>query len=74
MNDPVLIRRVVGLWSLAQGCASLLIEEQLGPIVNAEKIAKAIVPDMVRELCGVEAENDAKDLKFIARSSAAARG
>jgi AcrR family transcriptional regulator len=69
MADPVMTRRVIGLWSLAQGVAGLMIAGQLGPLSQGEKIARALLPDMVRELFGVAARNDARDLKFIARTS-----
>lgn len=74
MADPALVRRVVAFWSLAHGIASLLIEEQLGPLSAADKLARALVPDMVRELFGQKARNDPRDLKLIARTSAAQRG
>jgi AcrR family transcriptional regulator len=73
MGDPVMVRRVIGLWSLAQGVAGLLIAGQLGPPEQGEKIARALLPDLVRELFGTAARNDAKDLKFIARTSEAQR-
>ncbi len=73
MADPVMIRRVIALWSLAQGAATLLIAGQLGPLADAEKVARAILPDMVRELFGVEARNEARDLRFIARTAEAQR-
>ena len=69
MADPILVRRVVGLWSLSQGLATLLIAGQLGPLDQGEKIARALLPDMVREMFGVEAQNDAKDLRYIAKTS-----
>lgn len=69
MADPVMTRRVIGLWSLAQGIAGLMIAGQLGPLSQGEKIARALLPDMVREMFGVAARNDAKDLRFIARTS-----
>lgn len=73
MADPVLMRRIIGLWSLSQGVASLLIAGQLGPLDQGEKIARALLPDMVREMFGVAPLNDAKDLKFIAKTSQAQR-
>lgn len=73
MADPVMVRRVVGLWSLSQGMASLLIAGQLGPMDQREKIVRALLPDMVRELFGTAAHNEAKDLKFINRTSEAQR-
>jgi AcrR family transcriptional regulator len=69
MADPVMIRRVLGLWSLSQGVANLLIAGQLGPHDQYEKIARALLPDMVRELFGAEAHNDPKDLRYIAKTS-----
>lgn len=69
MADPVMLRRVLGLWSLSQGVANLLLAGQLGPHDQHEKIARALLPDMVRELLGTEARNDARDLRFIARIS-----
>jgi AcrR family transcriptional regulator len=73
MADPVMTRRVVGLWSLAQGIAGLMIAGQLGPLEQGEKIARALLPDMVREMFGVAAHNDPRDLRFIARASEAQR-
>lgn len=73
MGDPVIIRRVIGLWSLSQGVAGLLISGQLGPIEQSEQIARALLPDMVREMFGTEARNDAGDLELIARTSASQR-
>lgn len=73
MADPVVIRRVIGLWSLSQGIAGLLITGQLGPIEQGGKIARALLPDMVREMFGTEALNDAGDLEFIARTNEAVR-
>lgn len=73
MADPVLVRRVIGLWSLSQGVATLLISGQLGPLEQGEKIARALLPDMVREMFGTQPHNDAKDLKFIARTAEAQR-
>lgn len=69
MADPVMTRRVLGLWSLAQGLATLMIAGQLGPLEQGDKIARALLPDMVREMFGAAAHNDVKDLKFIARTS-----
>lgn len=69
MADPVMVRRVIGLWSLSQGVAGLLIAGQLGPIEQGEEIARALLPDMVREMLGAKARNVVKDLKFIARTS-----
>lgn len=69
VSDPVMVRRVIGLWSLSQGVAGLLLAGQLGPLEQAEKIARALLPDMVRELFGAEARNDPRDLKFIAKTS-----
>lgn len=73
MADPVMIRRVLGLWSLSQGVANLLIAGQLGPHEQHEKIARALLPDMVRELFGTEARNDKNDLRYIAKTSEAQR-
>lgn len=73
MADPVMVRRVIGLWSLAQGVANLLLAGQLGPREQHEKIARALVPDMVREQFGAPARNDTQDLEFIARASQAQR-
>lgn len=73
MGDPVMIRRVIGLWSLSQGVAGLLIAGQLGPLEQGEQIARALLPDMVRELFGAAPHNDARDLKLIARTSRAQR-
>jgi hypothetical protein len=53
--------------------ANLLIAGQLGPQDQYEKIARALLPDMVRELFGTEARNDAKDLRYIAKTSEAQR-
>lgn len=73
MSDPVMVRRVIGLWSLSHGVAGLLIAGQLGPIEQGEKIARALLPDMVREMFGEAPANDPRDLKFIARTSEAQR-
>jgi AcrR family transcriptional regulator len=70
MSDPVLTRRVIGLWSLAHGVASLLLSQQLGPLTSAKPSARSLTPDMVRELLGKPALNSAKDLAWIARTSA----
>lgn len=70
MSDPVLTRRVVGLWSLAHGVASLLLAQQLGPRSVGEKLVMALVPDMVREMLGIPAVNSASDLALIAHTSA----
>jgi hypothetical protein len=74
MADPVTVRRVVGLWSLAQGIATLLLAGQLGPLEQGEKLARALLPDLVREMFGVPARNDPQDLRIIARASRAQRG
>jgi AcrR family transcriptional regulator len=74
MAEPVAARRVIALWSLAHGVASLLIAEQLSPPGMAARTAAALVPDMVRELFGELARDEPRDLKFIARMSAARRG
>ena len=71
MADPVLTRRVIGLWAQAQGIASLLLARQLGPLAQGEALARALVPDMVREMLGVDARNDDADLELISRASAA---
>jgi AcrR family transcriptional regulator len=73
MGDPVMVRRVIGLWSLSQGVAGLLIAGQLGPLEQGDKIARSLLPDLVREMFGKAANNDPKDLKFIARASQAQR-
>lgn len=72
MTDPVLTRRVVALWSLAHGMAGLLLAQQLGPLENARRLAQALIPDSVRALFGVAAEDAPGDLRLIARTSAAA--
>lgn len=71
MTDPVLTRRVIGLWAQAHGIASLLLARQLGPFAQGEALARALVPDMVREMLGVHARNAAADLDLIGRTSAA---
>jgi AcrR family transcriptional regulator len=73
MSDPIMIRRVIAFWSLAHGLASLAVAEQLGPIAGGEKVARTLVPDLVREHFGLAAVNDPRDLKFIARTSEAQR-
>ena len=73
MGDPVMVRRVVGLWSLSQGVAELLIAGQLGPLDQGEEIVGALLPDMVREMFGTNARNDPQDLEFIVRTSEAQR-
>lgn len=73
MSNPRMVRRVIGLWSLSQGVAGLLIAGQLGPLEHGEKVARSLLPDLVREMFGTEAQNDPKDLRFIARTSEAQR-
>jgi AcrR family transcriptional regulator len=73
MADPVMTRRVLGLWSLAQGLSTLMIAGQMGPLDQGDKIARSLLPDMVREMFGAKAVNDAKDLKYIAKTSEAQR-
>jgi AcrR family transcriptional regulator len=68
MSDPVLARRVVGLWSQAHGLASLLLSHQLGPLTEAKALAKSVLPDIVRESLGVPPRNDVKDLALISQS------
>jgi AcrR family transcriptional regulator len=72
MADPVLSRRVIALWSLAHGMASLLLAQQLGPLGNARRLAQALLPDSVREFFGVTPTDGADDLRLIGRTSAAA--
>lgn len=74
MSDPVHARRVVALWSLAHGVASLLLAQQLGPLSEGRKLAQAMVPDMVRELFGVPPLNAPADLEVIRSTSAAGSG
>ena len=74
MSDPLHARRVVALWSLAHGVASLLLAQQLGPLSHGRKLAQAMVPDMVRELFGVSPLNAPADLEVIRSASAAASG
>jgi hypothetical protein len=73
MTDPVLVRRVIALWSMAHGLAALAIAEQLGPLGKAEKLARALVPDMVRELFGKDPVNDRRDLRLIGQTATAQR-
>jgi AcrR family transcriptional regulator len=72
MGEPAVTRKVVGLWSLAHGVASLLLAGQLGPTASGRAIARALVPDLVRSLFGVSPENRKRDLDLIKRTSAAA--
>jgi AcrR family transcriptional regulator len=73
MADPILVRRILSLWSLSQGLATLLISGQLGPLPQGEKTIRALLPDMVRELFGVRPADNPKDLAFIAKTAAAQR-
>jgi AcrR family transcriptional regulator len=70
MSDAVLARRVIGLWSLAHGLASLILSQQLGPLSTGKSLMKSLLPDMIREMLGVASVNDAQDLAIIARTSA----
>lgn len=70
MSDPVLTRRIVGLWSLAHGFSSLVLSQQLGPIASGKSLARALLPDLVREMLGVAPNDDSKDLALISRTSA----
>jgi AcrR family transcriptional regulator len=70
ISDPLLTRRVVGIWSLSHGVASLLLSQQLGPLATGKSLVKSLVPDMVREMLGTPPVNDPKDLALIARTSA----
>lgn len=69
MSDPVLARRVVGLWSQAHGLASLLLSRQLGPFTEAKELATSVLPDIVRESLGVPPRNDVQDLTLVAHAS-----
>jgi AcrR family transcriptional regulator len=69
--DPVLSRRVVGLWALAHGVASLFIAGQLGSLSRAKRLAQAMLPDMVREHFGLPPVNDDADLALIQRTAQA---
>jgi AcrR family transcriptional regulator len=73
MADPIGARRVVKLWSLAHGFASLLLAGQLGPSSKASAVTAALLPDMVREAFGVAPADRAQDLATIAKVAASAR-
>ncbi len=67
MKDPVLTRRVLGLWSLAHGFAGLLLECEFGPKATFGRQAQALLPDMVREAFGLSPLNLPEHLALIAK-------
>jgi AcrR family transcriptional regulator len=69
MAEPETARRVVALWSLAHGFASLVLAGQLGPLNRAAAITTALLPDMIRELFGIAPRNRAQDLSLIAKTA-----
>ena len=69
-TDPQLTRRIIGLWSLAQGLSNLVLAGQIGPLEDGAKAVHTLLPDMVRELFGHEARNDPRDLSYIREASA----
>jgi AcrR family transcriptional regulator len=72
MADPITARAVVRLWSLAHGFSGLLLAGQLGPLSRALAVARAILPDMVREAFGITPADRPQDLAIIARAAATA--
>lgn len=73
MAEPEATRKVIALWSLSHGFASLLLAGQLGPLNRAPAITTALLPDMVRELFGLAPANRPQDIATIAKAARAAR-
>lgn len=69
MREPEATRKVVALWSMSHGFASLLLAGQLGPLNRAAAITAALLPDMIRDLFGIAPLNRPQDLSLIARTA-----
>jgi AcrR family transcriptional regulator len=65
MADPVLARRVVGLWSQAHGFATLLLAQQFGPPEEGETLTRLLMADTVREMFGAASVSGAREHETI---------